>query len=455
MGLDTQHWADRLDVLAQKNGVVGASVAIGFGDDTVTAATGVLNQRTGQPATPESVFQIGSITKVWTATLAMQLVDEGLLDLDTSIVEYLPTFRVADEDITARVTTRHLLTHTSGIAGDFFPDTGRGDDCLERFVALMADVPASHPLGATMSYCNAGFVLLGRIVEVLRGATWDAVLRERIITPLGLEAAGTLPEEALGWGAAIGHLTPPGAELMVAPQWGLPRSAGPAGTVHARAADLIAFARLHLADGADVLSAQSAMAMRTPEVAIPDRVSLGGNIGLAWILSDWGGETVYGHDGGTIGQSAYLRVLPGTGARGDLVVALVTNGGEMKDLYVDLFTEVFDQLAGVQMPPRVAPLPSPPTIDAARYVGLYRREGVDVEIVEREGELVMITRPTGILAAAMGAAEIEAPLHPYDDDTFLTTMPTVSGYVGAVYYELSDGSPYLHVGARAAAKVTD
>src|SRR4051812_10166586 len=222
LALDQQHWQERLTALADKHGVVGASLAIAHGDEIVEAATGVLNRRTHEPVTTESVFQIGSITKVWTATLVMQLVDDGLVDLDAPLVTYLPEFKVADADLTRTVTTRHLLSHTSGIAGDFFPETGRGDDCLEKFVALMADLPASHPLGATMSYCNAGFVLLGRLVEVLRGATWDQVMRERLLQPLGLEAAGTLPEEALLWGVATGHITPPGAAApIVAPQWGL------------------------------------------------------------------------------------------------------------------------------------------------------------------------------------------------------------------------------------------
>src|SRR3954466_12829873 len=104
MALDQQHWQDRLTALADKHGVVGASLAIGYGDDEVAAATGVLNRRTHQPATTDSVFQIGSITKVWTATLVMQLVDEGRLDLDRPLVDYLPEFAVADPDLTKRVT---------------------------------------------------------------------------------------------------------------------------------------------------------------------------------------------------------------------------------------------------------------------------------------------------------------------------------------------------------------
>src|SRR3954449_11132170 len=197
MALDAAHWQDRLTALAEKRGVVGASFAISLGDETVAGATGVLNLRTQAAATTESLFQIGSISKVWTAVLAMQLVDEGLIDLDQPIVTYLPEFKVADAEVTGTVTTRHLLSHTSGIDGDLFLDTGRGDDCLEKYVAACADLGQNHPLGATMSYCNSGYTVLGRLIEVLREQSWDAVVKERLFAPLGLTTAGTLPEEAL------------------------------------------------------------------------------------------------------------------------------------------------------------------------------------------------------------------------------------------------------------------
>ncbi len=104
-------------------------------DEVVAAAHGLLNKETGVETTSDSVFQIGSMTKVWTATVVMQLVDEGKLDLDAPIVDVLPELRLADADVTQQVTMRHLLSHTSGIDGDIFTDTGRGDDCLEKYVA--------------------------------------------------------------------------------------------------------------------------------------------------------------------------------------------------------------------------------------------------------------------------------------------------------------------------------
>lgn len=92
----------------------------------------VLNAATGVAVTPDSLFQIGSITKVWTGTMIMQLVQEGRLTLDTTVAQVPPGLPVGTPDASAEVTVRHLLTHSSGIDGDIFTSTGRGGDCLER-----------------------------------------------------------------------------------------------------------------------------------------------------------------------------------------------------------------------------------------------------------------------------------------------------------------------------------
>src|SRR4051794_20258992 len=363
MSIDIQHWQQRLALLADKHGVPGASLAVLSDGEVADTAYGVLNIRTGVDATSDSLFQIGSITKVWTATLVMQLVDEGKLDLDAPVVTYLPDFRVADAGVTRTVTTRHLLAHTSGIDGDLFLDTGRGDDCIEKYVAACADLGQNHPLGATMSYCNSGYTVLGRLIEVLREQTWDTALHERLFAPLGLDSAGTLPEEALLHRAATGHITPPGGELMVTPQWGIYRSAGPAGLIHATARQVLSFAQLHLADGVTpdgtrVLSADSARAMRAPQVEVPDRWTLGSHWGLGWILMQWGGREVYGHDGATLGQAGFLRIVPDAG----VAISLLANGGHARDPFVDLFSEILDDTARVEMSPRPPPPPPPPNL---------------------------------------------------------------------------------------------
>jgi CubicO group peptidase (beta-lactamase class C family) len=194
----------------RRHGVPGASVAVLKGGRVVaTAAAGVTNLDTKVPVTTDTLFQIGSITKVFTATMIMQLVDEGLLSLDEPIITYLPDFRLADAATLRSVTARHLLTHTSGIDGDYFVDSGRGDDAIARFVTMIALLPSLFPLGAKMSYCNAGFAVLGRIIEVLTRETYDHALRQRIFEPLGMTHAMTLPEDALKFRCTIGHVPDP------------------------------------------------------------------------------------------------------------------------------------------------------------------------------------------------------------------------------------------------------
>ena len=113
-----------LDELVKEHGVVGAQLAVLTDGEITDVAAGVLNAGTRAPVTPDSLFQIASITKVWTATLVQELANEGRLDLDRPVRDVLPGFRPV-------ITPRQLLTHTSGIDGDLFHDTGSGDDAVE------------------------------------------------------------------------------------------------------------------------------------------------------------------------------------------------------------------------------------------------------------------------------------------------------------------------------------
>src|SRR3954469_16588990 len=194
MTLDGAALEARLAELADKHEVVGASVAVMVGNEITEAVTGTANLRSGLPVSTETVFQIGSITKVYTATLVMQLVDEGLVDLDAPVRTYLPEFRLGDETAASAITVRQLLSHTSGIDGDVFDEFGRGDECVEKYVDAMAALAQTSDPGAFFSYCNAGYVVLGHIVERLRHCSWDAALRTYLLEPLGLADTVTLPE---------------------------------------------------------------------------------------------------------------------------------------------------------------------------------------------------------------------------------------------------------------------
>ncbi|MBM6404541.1 serine hydrolase [Phycicoccus sp. CSK15P-2] len=459
--LDGAHWERRLAALARRHGVPGAALGVlrltpDGDDEVVVAAHGELSTATGHPVVDESVFQIGSVSKVWTATVVMQLVDEGLVTLDTPVADVVPGFRLADPEVTRTVTVRHLLDHTSGIDGDVFTDTGRGDDCLERYVELLAEQNQNHPLGATWSYCNAGYSLLGRVVECLTGTTWDAAMRERLFTPLGMAHTLTLPEEALLHSAAVGHVTQDGT-TTTAPVWQLPRSLGPAGLVVSDAAGVLAFARLHLTgglapDGGRLLSEESAAAMVAHQADLPDTLSLGDSWGLGWIRFGWDGQRLYGHDGNTIGQTAFLRVVPDAG----VAVTLLTNSDHGRDLYEDLFRELLAEVAGVSMPARLSP-PDVPGTDAAAavapYVGRYERAGVHIDVEHGPDGPLMRTTVVGPIAEMVPDPVEEHALVPFADGVFLTRPHGAGTWFPVTFYSLPTGEEYLHFGVRATPRV--
>jgi CubicO group peptidase (beta-lactamase class C family) len=454
--LNAANWTARLSELASHARISGATLGIWSDGQEMLAACGVLNSATEVAVTADSLFQVGSITKIWTATMIMQLIEEGLLSLDTTVADALPGIRLGTSDVGGQVTVQHLLTHTSGIDGDIFTDTGRGDDCVQRYVEELARASSTFPVGAAYSYCNSGFVLLGRIIEVLDGRSWDESLRDRLTGPLALTNTVTLPEEAILHRAAVGH-DGGGVPVRV---WGLPRSIGPAGLITSTAGDLLTFARLHLAggilpDGKRILSEASVSAMQQPRAVIPDFAAPGAAIGLGWRLGSWGGRAIFGHDGDTIGQSAYLRINP----EAQLAVCLLTNTAESQAFSRALFDEVFGSLVGVTMP--ASPLPArfaggpDPDLDLERHVGRYERASRRFEVSVRDGWLHMVLTVTGKLAELINSEPEELILYPADSsgDQFVLRSHEDEPWVPLSFGRLPDRTPYLYLAGRVTPRV--
>ncbi|MFN8622206.1 MAG: serine hydrolase domain-containing protein [Chloroflexota bacterium] len=442
---------DRFAALATEHGVPGAAVAVLAGGEVIDRATGVLSLATGVEATVDSVFQIGSTTKLWTASLVMQLVDEGRLDLDAPVRTVLPEFRIADEAAAAIITPRQLLCHTAGFEGDIFTDTGKGDDCLEKYVLTLGDTPQLFPPGERFSYNNAGYCVLGRIVEVLRGKPFDDCVRERLFTPLGLTHAANGPYEAILYRAAVGHIKPdPDGPSVPAPVWALARSNAPAGSMLAmRPRDLLTFARMHLdggraADGTQVISADSVALMYRQAVEVPKLGVLGDAWGLGPELFQVGDTTLAGHDGNTIGQAAFLRFIPSAG----VALALLTNGGDTFSFYRAIANEVFGSLAGVTLPPLPVPAAEPARIDASRYVGTYSAAVVDLTVSQdADGRIWLDQVPKGLMAEMGGQPERTELVH-LDGDRLVPAQADRGVHIPHVFLG-DDGTgraQYLFVG---------
>jgi CubicO group peptidase (beta-lactamase class C family) len=446
---------ERLPQLLAEHELPGAAVAVGNGDVVIDTAAGVLSTATGIEATPDSLFQIGSIAKVWTTTLAMQLVDEGKLDLDLPVRTYLPEFQIGDEAAATRITIRQLMCHVSGFEGDVFTDTGRGDDCLEKYVATLADVPQLFDPGAMFSYNNAGFSVLGRVVELLRNEPYDDCLRKHLFTPLQLEHAAAGPYEAILHRAAVGHIRPDSAgEPQPTPVWALTRSLAPAGAMMAMSPrDLLAFARMHMRGSrgsvGSVLSTASVKAMQQRQVELPDPrnswgIGMGTAWGLGWEIYDFPGGTVIGHDGGTIGQTAFLRAVP----ERDIAVAVLTNGYAPSALYLEIVGRVLRELADVDVPAFPSPDSAAPPPDASRYLGTYSSPVMEITVTrDDDGRVWMHRAPKGH-RVELGERPERLDLLGWRGDTLMPATPKNGMHVPHAFIG-DDGAGharYLHFG---------
>ncbi|HEX6489030.1 MAG TPA: serine hydrolase domain-containing protein [Candidatus Dormibacteraeota bacterium] len=438
----------RLDVQAELDRLTGAEgiervpgVAIGVLEDGVVEVwtSGVASPAHSSSVTPETLFRIASISKLYTATLVMQLVDEGKVDLDRPLREQLPGFRLADQAATAAVTVRHLLCHTSGIPGDFGFDGGRGDDAVARYVAALADLPPVFAPGLLHSYSNAGFVVLGRLVEYVTGATWDEAIQERIARPLGLENTVTLPEDVLLRRHAVGHATDAKAGTVTPiKRWTANRASGPCGIISSSVVDLLAFGRWHLESPRP--------AMFEPQVTLP-QPSHADAWGLGFELQWSGDRLVASHGGNVAGQTSTLLLIPDRKA----AVAVLTSSDfgrlRTREVMQRLLAERFD----VRLPGEAPKAPAgTPDIDFDRYVGAYERvdQRLDIARADDGGLQITLTATRAYPPGGQLDEPLTLPLRAVREDVFLLRSPGAPVDAPVVFTEQADGRTYLRVGLR-------
>jgi CubicO group peptidase (beta-lactamase class C family) len=383
--------ARRLAASIERHKVPGASAAVFRDGQWEVAAAGVTNVTTGVDVTPETVMHIGSITKVLTATLVMQLVDEARVELAAPLKRYVPDFHVADRDATERITVEMLLNHTSGIDGEYFPDGGPDAQRIEDAVPLIARQGQIHAPGAELSYCNAGAVLAGYMVQRLLGRSWYTLVEERIFEPLELRHSVVQPANALLHRASVGHyLNDDGTHTRTSFAF-LNPSFAPAGTTAMLSAtDLATFAWALMnegvgANGHRLLSATSARGMHRQSAAW--RGVGGGGFGLGWMTMDNG---VVGHDGGGPGIVSWLYADPAA----KTVAAVLTNAAHGS--VADEITAPLYEAAGARPPGAeyddLEKQATDARVDPRPYVGQYESVSLALRVVPYDDGIALRLR---------------------------------------------------------------
>jgi len=365
--------------------VPGVAIGMIRADDVDVTAYGVTSVEHPLPVDGDTLFQIASVTKTMTATVIMRLVERGALDLDAPVRQYIPAFRLRDADAQERATVRHLVTHTGGWLGDCFADFGNGDDALERYVAAMAELEQLTPLGEIWHYSNSSFALLGRLIEVVTGKSYEEATRELLFLPLGMTRSCFSAGEAITHRVAIGHVIVDEKPTVARP-WAFPRATTPVGGIVSTANDLMRYARFHLGDGrapdgARLLRRESLDLMRTP-LADAD---LDRKVGVSWFLRTVGGVRLQYHGGVAIGQQGVLMLAPDRGE----AVTVQTNSARGGLLHQDVTTWWQRQRLNLKVPEPVYI-----ELETARYkeyADRYRAELSDAELELSDTGLVYRT----------------------------------------------------------------
>lgn len=368
--------------------VPGVALGVIAGGEEHVAGYGVISVDRPRPIVADTLFRIGSLTKTFTGTAVMRLIEEGQLDLNAPIRTYLPDFRVADEAVAEHATLRHLVTHTAGWFGDQFPESGDGDEALERFVAGLADAPQIAPLGRYFSYNNAAVSTAGRVIEVATGLPYEAALDELVLRPLGLERTNFFLEASVPEEFVVDHDTRDGEPVVLEAE-AIPRAANPVGGLGSTVVDLLRYARFHLGDGSAgsgrVLSPAGLSRMR-------ERLGPGGTntvvaldgVGVTWwLLPRPGGERVAAHLGSSGGQALWLVLVPERG----FAVVVLTNAVAGITLGTEVVNWTLERFLGLTEP-SLDPEPMPPA-GLAEYVGEYLFGDTVIRIEENTGALHM------------------------------------------------------------------
>ncbi|MDE2853472.1 MAG: serine hydrolase [Chloroflexota bacterium] len=364
--------------------VPGATFGLYVGGETSSGGVGVTHARNPLPVTDETIFQIGSITKTVTATAMMRLLEQGKLDLRAPVRNYLPAFRVSDEDASGGVTPWHLLTHRAGWAGDVFSDTGMNDDAAEKYVAGMDEFEQLAPLGTHFSYNNSGFCVAGRIIEVLTGGSYESAIRALVFEPLGMAKSFFFPHQIMLHRFAVGHQAADGAAEVLSP-WAIPRGMNAAGGICCDIQDLLRYGAFHLGDGAPLLQRASLAELHKPQARSLPYL---GFCGLAWMVSGDGVERRLWHTGGTNGQNALLTLVP----QFKLALAIMTNGDRGPALHDRFNRAVLREFCGIELPKPQVIKSSPEEL--AQYVGVYTGIMREVELRLENDALAAIIRMT-------------------------------------------------------------
>ena len=305
-----------------------AVAAVQDGQVVLAAGWGQRDLDTKLPVTADTLFAIGSTTKAFTAATVGALVDDGLLDWERPLRDYVPEIQLHDPVVSDRLTVVDLLSHRSGLPRHEMVWLGHPGRSRAELVRRLRFLPLSKDLRQAFQYCNLGYLAAGYAVEVLSGTPWEDYLRGRLLTPLGMgrsnlsvDEMSADPDHATAYERRQGVVVPVPQRPITA--------LAPAGAINSCAADLTRWLLAQLGDGQldgqAVMSAATVARQHEPHIVLPEDRTFPASTrhayGLGWFVGRYRGHRLLEHGGGIDGFLTECMLLPDDG----IGVAVMTN----------------------------------------------------------------------------------------------------------------------------------
>jgi CubicO group peptidase (beta-lactamase class C family) len=329
--------------------------------------------------TPSTKFSIGSVTKTFTAAAVLQLRDNGLVDLDAPVTDYVPEYTPKGS---AGVTLRRLLSHSAGVPDIGLDPRSLGDLTKPRspvdLIGMIGDKPLDFAPGESSRYSNTGYILLGLVIERASGMPYADYVHDRLLVPLGMSRTSYGGDVSSESGLARGLMEGPDGGFREAPLVH-PSLGYSAGALFSTVEDMGRWAR---GLGSDrILTANSRAEMFKQEKD---------GFGLGWLIMDTWGRKDIAHGGGAPGYNAWIERWPEDG----VFVAVLSNtgGSPVGEIGRSLAAILFGQ--DVQMPEARRAVTAGPA-STGEYEGVYRINETSRREILREGNALFVRRDAG------------------------------------------------------------
>jgi CubicO group peptidase (beta-lactamase class C family) len=438
--------------------VPGAGIAIvKDGEVILVKGYGYADVAKKRKADKKTLFAIGSSSKAFTAASVMQLVDEKKLDLNKSVISYLPNFKLYDDYATKNITPRDLLSHRSGLPRHDLVWYGSKDSREGLYNRLRYLEPTAE-LRETWQYQNLMYMTAGYLVGQIEKESWEETVKRKIFMPLGMNATNFSVEDskkvknhALPYNEKEGQLEKIDFRNIDA--------IGPAGSINSNAEDMAKWLQLLLNegkfDGKEILSAGSLKEMYKPQMVMPGEINYDeiyySSYGLAWMLTSYRGKLRVEHGGNIDGFTTSVCFMPRDGIgvvvmtnmngtalnsaiRNDVIDRLL--GGETKDWNGILLEKRREILEASKVETETEDIiqrkGTRPSFDLKEYTGKYEHKGYGIiEIQEKDGNLVGLMNSEEVdfehyhfdvfkLGAAVGELKIQFHMNTNADITELS-----------------------------------